>query len=121
MHVFGEPVGRQVVAGAVFFGLAVQERTGGGELVAEADIVDEAGDLVRRAAAGGAAGDQLGQRRHLFERDVFGDLPAATVGTFGHHQILGEDVDRPCVAAVDDDAVGAFDGGALDFRPLDRA
>ena len=51
MHVFGEPVGRQIVADAGLLGLAIDHRAGGGELVAEPDIVEEAGDLVVRLAA----------------------------------------------------------------------
>ena len=41
VHVFGEPVGRQIVAGAAFLGLAVEQRARRGELIAEAEIVDE--------------------------------------------------------------------------------
>ncbi len=62
MHVFREPVGRQIVAGAAFLGLAVEQRAGGGELIAEPDIVDEAGDLAIGLAAFGAAGDQVRAR-----------------------------------------------------------
>src|SRR5262245_64724194 len=45
MHVLGEPLGRQLVAKAAVFGLAVDHRAGRRELVAEPDIVEKAGDL----------------------------------------------------------------------------
>src|SRR5262249_21836560 len=45
MHVLGEPVGRQLMAEAALLRLAVDEGAGGGELIAEADIVDEASDV----------------------------------------------------------------------------
>src|SRR5271170_7882260 len=120
MDVFGEPVGRQVVAGAAFLGLAVEQGAGGGELVAETDIVDEAGNLAVGTAAFGAAGDQLGQRRQRVEIDVARHLPAMAVGRLGHDQILGHGVDRLALVGVDDDAVGALDRLGFDLGPLDR-
>src|SRR5580704_12603059 len=77
MHVFREPIGRQIVAGAAFLGLAVEQRAGGGELVAEPDIVEKAGDLGIGLAAFGAADDQFGQGRQLGKIDRIGGRPAA--------------------------------------------
>src|SRR5262252_7102768 len=57
MHVLGEPVGRQLMAEAALLRLAVDEGAGGGELIAEADIVDEASDVGLRLATFGATGD----------------------------------------------------------------
>src|ERR1700722_20813871 len=58
MHVFREPIGRQVVPGAGFLGLAVEQRAGGGELIAEPDIVEKTRDLGIGLTAFGAAHDQ---------------------------------------------------------------
>jgi len=54
MHVFGEPVGRQIVAGAGFLGLAVEQRAGRRELIAQPEIVEETGDSSSDVAARGA-------------------------------------------------------------------
>ena len=62
MLVFREPVGRQVVTEAAFLGLAIEQRAGRGELITEAEIVDEAGDLAVGAAAVGAAGEATDAR-----------------------------------------------------------
>src|SRR5262249_17746039 len=45
MHILGEPVGRHVMAQPARLRLAVDEGPRGRELIAESDIVDEAGDV----------------------------------------------------------------------------
>src|SRR5262245_9473471 len=45
MHVLGEPVGRHVMAQPALLGLAVDHGPRGRELIADPDIVDEAGDV----------------------------------------------------------------------------
>ena len=71
MHVLGEPVGRQFVAEAALLRLAVDHGAGGGELIAEPDIVDEAGDLVVRLCGPATRPTiELGQGRQLLEIDL---------------------------------------------------
>src|SRR5215469_3151042 len=121
MHVLGEPVGRQLMAEAALLRLAVDEGAGGGELIAEADIVDEASDVSVRLAALDSTGDELRQGRKLVEVDLLRQLPAAAHHLLLDHDVLGGDVNRAGVVPVNDDAVGALDGLDLDFRPFDRA
>src|SRR5262249_54885969 len=121
MHVLGEPVGRHLMAEAALLRLAVDEGARGGELIAEADIVDEASDVGLRLATFGSTGDELRQGWKLVEVDLLRQLPAAAGHLLLDHHVLGGDVNRARVGPVNDDAVGALDGLDLDFRPFDRA
>ena len=58
-YVFGEPIGRQVMADALLFGLAINYRTSGGELIAKSEIVHEAGYF------------RVGLATHCLARDDF--------------------------------------------------
>src|SRR5262249_43349369 len=121
MHVLGEPLGRHVVAEAALLRLAVDQGPRGRELIAEPDIVDEAGDVGVGLATFDPADDELWQGWKLVEVDLFGQLPAATRHLLLDHDVLGGDVDRARIVPMNDDAIGALDGLDLDFRPFDRA
>src|SRR3954468_9378411 len=58
-----KPFGREIAADALFFGAVVDERADRGELDAEAEIVDEAGNLLFVFAAARAAADHRAQLR----------------------------------------------------------
>src|SRR6516164_9122516 len=121
MHVLGKPVGRHLMAEAALLRLAVDEGARGRELIAEADIVDEASHLGLRLATFGSTGDELRQGRKLVEVDLLRQLPAAARHLLLDHDVLGGDVNRARIVPVNDDAVGALDGLDLDFRAFDRA
>src|SRR5262245_5864912 len=121
MYVLGEPLGRHVMAKAALLRLAVDQGPRGRELIAEPDIVDEAGNVGVGLATFDPADDELRQGRKLVEVDLFGQLPAAARHLLLDHDVLGSDVDRSRIVPMNDDAVGALDGLDLDFRPFDRA
>ena len=62
MDGLGEPGGGKFVAHAFFLGALIYDRTGGGELKAEAKIVEETGHLAVVIPALGVAGDEFGKR-----------------------------------------------------------
>src|SRR5258708_5244301 len=76
MNVLGEPIGRQVMAEARLLRLAVHHGSGGGELVAQSQIVDEAGHFAVGAPQRCLAGDHLGQRRRARKIDTSAKRPA---------------------------------------------
>src|SRR5438067_3823092 len=61
VHVLGEPVVRELGAGALAPRLGEDIGAGGGELQAGADVVDEAGDLSRALPALRALGEEVGE------------------------------------------------------------
>lgn len=85
VHILGEPLGRQMAAEAALHGIAIDHGAGGGELVAEPEIVDEAGDSVSAwTAACNLAGDQIGKLRHavkIYARSAVQPLPSLASGT----------------------------------------
>src|SRR5262245_40837785 len=91
------------------------------ELIAESDIVDEAGDVGVRLATFDPADDELRQGGKLVEVDLLRELPAAARHLLLDHDVLGGDVDWGRIVPMNDNAVGALDGLDLDFRPFDRA
>ncbi len=121
MHVFGEPVGRQIVSEAAFLGLAVDEGARRRELVAEPDIVDEAAHLVAGFATVDTADDELRQGRQRLEVDLAGDPPAAAFCLLLVHNALSHYVNWARFVPMDHDALRTPDRGRLDLRPLDRA
>src|SRR5262245_19126913 len=119
MHVLGEPVGWHLVAEPALLRLAVDDGAGGGELIAQPDIVDEASHLCSRGAAFDPAGDELRQSREPLEVDLLGELPAAALHGFLDRHALGRDVNGGGVVPMDDHAVGALDRRHLDLRSFD--
>jgi hypothetical protein len=77
---------------AALLGLAIDQGAGGGELIAEPDIVDEAGDVGVRSAAFDPAEDELRQGRQRLEIDLAGELPAASFHLLLDHHALGRDL-----------------------------
>src|SRR5262249_35256518 len=96
------------------------QRAGRRELIAERDIVDEARDVGIRLAALASAYDQLRQGWKPGEIDFTRKLPAPALDLFLDHDILGGDVQRGRLVAMNDAAVGALDGLGLDLPPFDR-
>src|SRR6266508_6267822 len=109
MHVLGEPVGRQIVPDAARLGLAVDDGAHGRELIAEPDIVDEAGHVGSGLAALDPADDELWQGRKLLEVDLPGERPAAALDLLLDHDALGGDMDRAWLVPMDHDVIGALD------------
>src|SRR5262249_51409714 len=93
MHVLGEPVRRQLMPEPAALGLAVDHCAGGGELIAEPDIVEEAGDLAVGLPTLRAAGDQVGDGGQLVELDA-ATRPAMLVGLLGERDIARAHMDR---------------------------
>src|SRR5262249_36744052 len=109
------------MADALFLGFPVDNRSSGRELVAKAEVVHEAGDLLVALATLRLAADHLRKRWKFRYVDValFRCLPVADGGVVG--EIDADLGDRRDVARVNDDPVHFPNGIHLDFRLADRA
>ncbi len=71
MHILGEPVRRQFVTDPLLLGFAIDHGAGGGELIAQPEIIEEAGDVLILRAALGLARDQFRDGRKFAGRSPF--------------------------------------------------
>ena len=121
MDGFGEPVGGKFVAHAFFLGAPVEHRTGGGELIAEAEVVEEAGHLAIAFASLRGAGNQVRQGREGIEIERTGRTPGLALVLLIIGGPGGDDDDGFGVMGMDGDPVGGPDGFHVDFGYLDRS
>src|SRR5688500_1232765 len=121
MYVFREPVGRELVAQAALPGFAIDDRAGGGELIAEAKIVQETGDVLLFLPARYFAGNQVGQRGKI-EFSFVRARPSLALGMQdGLRQVGAQLHDRPVVTGMNDNLIRPLYRRRIDLRLLDRA
>ena len=109
VHVFGEPLGRQLASDAAGLRLPVHRRSGGRELKAHPDVVQKAGHLGRAPSAGSGPRDQVLELRERPEVSVRTEAPALSLGGLGQAEACGDEMLRPLFVGVHDDAIGGAD------------